>query len=111
VEPWEPITPQEEDTDANEDTPHNENMAKSARKPHREPKSFAEALECPDAHTWEQATRDEMNNHTENTTWSLVPRPENSIVIGSRWVFCLKYNTDRSIEQHKARLIVKGYNQ
>jgi len=58
-----------------------------------------------------KATREEMNNHTENITWSLVSRPKNSIIIGSRWVFHLKYNTHGSIERHKARLVTKGYNQ
>jgi len=85
-------------------------MANSAHEPHGEPKSFAEVLEHPETHAWEQAARDEMNNHTEKTTWSLVLRLENSIIIGSRWVFHLKY-TDGSIEWHKARLVMKGYNQ
>jgi len=55
--------------------------------------------------------RDEMNNHSENRTWSLVPRPENCNVIGSGWVFQLKYNADGTIERHKTRLVAMGYNQ
>jgi len=107
--PWEPIRSQDKDEDEN--TPHNEDTTNSTCKPHGEPKNYAEALEHPDAHAWERATREEMNNHTKNATWSLVPRPENSIVIGSRWVFHLKYNTNGSIKWHKARLVAKGYNQ
>ena len=83
----------------------------SAQEPHGEPRSYAEAMQQPEKHAWERAARENMNNHTENSTWSLVPRPENCIVIGSRWVFWLKYNTDSSIEWHKVRLIAKGYNQ
>src|SRR5882672_6108546 len=52
-----------------------------------------------------------MKNHVDNNTWTLVPRPDNCNVIGSRWVFRLKYNTDGTIERRKARLIAKGYNQ
>jgi len=55
--------------------------------------------------------RDEMSNHAENRTWSLIPRPNDCNVIGSRWVFQLKYNADGTIERHKSRLVAKGYNQ
>jgi len=59
----------------------------SAQEPHGEPRSYAEAMQQPEKHAWERAARENLNNHTENSTWSLVPRPENCIVIGSRWVF------------------------
>jgi len=59
-------------------------------------------LKRPDAKDWERAAKDEMNNHTENKTWSLVPRPHNCNVIGSRWVFQLKYNADGTIEWSNA---------
>jgi len=52
-----------------------------------------------------------MTNHLANKTWTLVPHPKHGNVIGSQWVFCLKYNADGSIEQYKARLVAKGYSQ
>ena len=100
--PWEPpqTNMEQEEVSAN-----------TAREPHGELRNYAEALKRPDAQEWERAKREEMNNHTENKTWSLVTRPENCNVIGSRWVFWLKYNTDGTIERYKVRLLAKGYNQ
>ena len=32
-------------------------------------------------------------------------------VVGYKWVFRTKYNTDGSISKHKARLVSKGFHQ
>jgi len=88
-----------------------EQITNNAQEQHGQPQSYVEACRCPDAQDWKKAAKDEMKNHAENNTWSLVPRPDNCNVIGSRWVFKLKYNADSTIKRHKARLIMKGYNQ
>ena len=46
-----------------------------------------------------------------NDTWDLVPLPEGKNVVGSRWVFKLKHNSDGSVERYKARLVAQGYSQ
>ena len=102
--PWEPTTPQK-------DPSPNEGMANSAHEPHGKHRNYAEAMKHQDASSWETAAQEEMTNHLANKTWSLVPRPKDGNVIGSRWVFRLKYNTDGSVERHKARLVAKGYSQ
>uniref|UniRef100_A0A2N9EQH5 Reverse transcriptase Ty1/copia-type domain-containing protein n=1 Tax=Fagus sylvatica TaxID=28930 RepID=A0A2N9EQH5_FAGSY len=43
-------------------------------------------------------------------TWSLVP-PSNQNVIGCRWVYKIKRNTDGSVSRYKARLVAKGFHQ
>lgn len=43
----------------------------------------------------------------ENKTWVLVEQPRNQKVIGSRWVYTRKINSDNS-ERFKARLVIKG---
>ena len=58
-------------------------QSNAARESHGEPRSYAEAMQRPDKNAWERAATDEMSNHAENNTWSLVPRPENCVVIGS----------------------------
>jgi hypothetical protein len=53
----------------------------------------------------------EINALEENKTWILVDLPPNKKPIGYRWVYKVKYKSDRQIEQYKARLVAKGYTQ
>ena len=41
----------------------------------------------------------------------MVPRPVNTNIVGSKWVFRTKYFSDGSVECLKARLVAKGYTQ
>lgn len=54
---------------------------------------------------------EEINMINKNNTWPLVPRSENGHVIGVKWVYRIKFNSDASIFKFKARLMVKGYAQ
>lgn len=47
----------------------------------------------------------------ENDTWVLVPKTSEMHVIGTKWVFKIKYKTDNTIERLKVRLVAKEYNQ
>ncbi|KAI0493116.1 hypothetical protein KFK09_027392 [Dendrobium nobile] len=44
-------------------------------------------------------------------TWELVSPDPSFNVLGSKWTYRIKYNSDGSISRHKARLVAKGYNQ
>ena len=46
-----------------------------------------------------------------NHTWDLTPLPSGKHLIGCKWVYKIKFKSDRSIERYKACLVAKGYNQ
>ena len=46
-----------------------------------------------------------------NATWSLTELPLGHKIIGLKWVFKLKKNSNGEIIKHKARLVAKGYTQ
>ncbi|KAK2997624.1 hypothetical protein RJ639_025183, partial [Escallonia herrerae] len=72
---------------------------------HEEPKSFTQAMKSPH---WRDAMATEILALKQNKTWTLTPLPPHKTAIGCKWVFKLKYNSDGSIEHHKACLMAKG---
>ena len=54
---------------------------------------------------------DEIQALTSNNTWSLVPKPADKNIVGSKWVFRIKRTPNGTIEHYKARLVAKGYIQ
>ncbi|GJX71810.1 ribonuclease H-like domain-containing protein [Tanacetum coccineum] len=60
---------------------------------------------------WINAMNNEMQALYENGTWELVDLPIGRKVIGSKWVYRIKYMSSGKIERYKARLVAKGFNQ
>ncbi|KAL8155216.1 hypothetical protein AgCh_000556 [Apium graveolens] len=73
-----------------------------------EPKKVVEVLQDAD---WVQAMQEELNEFERNKVWTLVPIPKNRSVVGSKWVFRNKTDSDGLITRNKARLVGKGYSQ
>ncbi|CAH9063661.1 unnamed protein product [Cuscuta epithymum] len=60
---------------------------------------------------WRDAMADEFNALLANQTWELVPYDCTKNVVGCKWVYKTKYNSDGSVERHKARLVAQGFKQ
>jgi len=75
---------------------------------HIEPKNHLEALNDTN---WINAMQEELNQFERNQLWTLTTRPDNHLVIGTKWVFRNKLDETSNVIRNKARLVAKGYNQ
>ena len=55
--------------------------------------------------------QEELQQFERNEVWTLVPRPKDKTVIGTKWVFRNKTNEEGIVVRNKARLVAQGYNQ
>ena len=53
----------------------------------------------------------EMTTLEKNNTWELVQLPKGKQLVGCKWVYTIKYKSDRTLDRYKARLVAKGYTQ
>ncbi|GKG41267.1 putative zinc finger, CCHC-type containing protein, partial [Tanacetum coccineum] len=65
----------------------------------KEPKGFKSASKHPG---WLAAMREEMAAVQKNNMWELVPHPPSSNVVGSKWGYRTKFNSNGSIDRLKA---------
>uniref|UniRef100_A0A2N9H2Q8 CCHC-type domain-containing protein n=1 Tax=Fagus sylvatica TaxID=28930 RepID=A0A2N9H2Q8_FAGSY len=73
-----------------------------------EPPTYKIASQLPQ---WQDAMTSEFQALQRQNTWTLVPSSSNQNLVGCRWVYKLKCNSDGSIARYKARLVAKGYHQ
>ncbi|EOY13955.1 Uncharacterized protein TCM_032871 [Theobroma cacao] len=57
------------------------------------------------------AMQEELDQFIRNQVWSLVLRPSNHLIIGTKWLFRNKVDEQGNVVRNKARLVAKGYNQ
>lgn len=72
------------------------------------PASHRAALTNP---AWRSSMEAEFDALCCNQTWTLVPRPPNANIVGSRWVFKTKHRPDGTVDRFKARLVARGFSQ
>lgn len=72
------------------------------------PKSYLKALDDPN---WNPAMNVEYDAFIKNKTFDLVPRPPNTNVVTSMWLYKHKYVAEGFFKNHKARLVANGKSQ
>lgn len=60
---------------------------------------------------WRLAMSDEYNSMILNRTFDLVDRSLAKNIVGCRWVYCIKYLPNGSVNRFKARLVAKSFHQ
>ena len=76
-----------------------------------EPATFYKATKGPDSDQWRNAIDKELLALGKNETWTIVDKPSDRKIIGSKWVFKIKRDSMGNIEKYKARLVAKGFSQ
>jgi hypothetical protein len=73
-----------------------------------EPPTYTIASKFPQ---WREAMASEFAALQRQHTWQLVPPSSDQNVVGYRWVYKIKRNSDGSVSRYKARLVAKGFHQ
>lgn len=73
-----------------------------------EPPIVKASLCCPH---WKHAMQRKYDALLANCTWELIPLPKDKKIIGCKWVFKIKRNSDGFISRYKARLVAQGFHQ
>eukprot|EP00253_Pinus_taeda_P031236 PITA_31236 len=69
-----------------------------------EPYSFKEAIE-------KIVMVEEYESIVKNIVWEVVPRLEDKLVVGLRWIFKVNHVVDGRIKKYKDRFVAKGFSQ
>jgi len=73
-----------------------------------EPSSFSDDVK-------HQGRKDAMTKEYEsimkNDVWEVVPRPQNKIVVTSKWLYKIKHVADGSTKKYKAYFVARDFSQ
>ena len=76
-----------------------------------DPQNFKEAVQSPARAKWEEAMADEVETMRQRDVFDAVSLPNDAKVLGTRWVYKTKRDTDGNIVRYRARLVVQGNRQ
>jgi hypothetical protein len=76
-----------------------------------EPRTFNEAMSCPDADLWYVAMTEELKVFEKIGLYEVVKWPHDHKIIDLKWVYKIKCGPHGEIEWSKARLVAKCFTQ
>lgn len=63
------------------------------------------------SNNWRRAMQEQYNSLMKNRTWKLVPLKSRRKVIGNKWLYRLKCDSEGKVQGYKARLVAKNFLQ
>ena len=76
-----------------------------------EPRTFEEAMSCPDRDLWKRAMEEEIKSLHENATQQIAFLLKDRKAVGSKWVFKRKMDGEGKVVQYKVRLVARRFSQ
>ncbi len=76
-----------------------------------EPNTVRQAMASPERDYWKGAMDVEMEGLINNNVWEQVPRPEGTLVVGTKMIFKRKVGPNGEVEKYKCRLVARGFQQ
>ena len=76
-----------------------------------EPATFVEAMNSSERKEWQAAIERELQAFNENEAWVVVDKPKDKRIVGCRWVFKKKKDSNGDVNCYRARLVARGYTQ
>jgi len=93
-----------------EDYPPQAMIAKSTTANEDKP-TYEEAMASSEGPQWRKGIDKELNRIRELGVWELVPKPRDIKIFTSKWALARKRNEHNEVVRHKARLVLRGYEQ
>ncbi|KAI0990995.1 hypothetical protein K3495_g17192, partial [Podosphaera aphanis] len=76
------------------------------------PNTYDQAIKDPTyGELWKKAIDEEISSLQINHTWKEEVAPPETNLVGTKWVFSIKYRPDSSLDRFKARLVARGFSQ
>eukprot|EP00253_Pinus_taeda_P033927 PITA_33927 len=70
--------------------------------------SFSDAVKH---QVWKDAMTKEYESIMKNDVWEVVPRPQDKIVVTSKWLYKIKHAADGSMKKYKDHFVARGFFQ
>lgn len=75
------------------------------------PRSYKLAMKSTEAVDWKNACEKEISMLRSMKVWEEIALPAGKLAVSSKWVFNQKQNSEGIVTKHKARFVVRGFNQ
>ena len=76
-----------------------------------EPTTMREALSLPESERWREAAQAKFDSLRDHDTWHQCELPPGRKLIGSKWVFKVKYGESGKTDRFRCRVRAQGFSQ